>query len=303
MPSLTLRAGVIPFADCAIQFADEMNSRLGIRHNTPRTSALRRDKFLQQAHMSDLQVLKPTLMKWQVSKKAAVVFFVDPDKAMQGSLKEGWFTSRIANCTLARLGWNAVTMLNQKFFCEVLVLEVKVTADVVAAQKFASTYGQVVVKPRASSGGDGVWLCSEDDDAWLGLCHVPSCHDLSLIASILPHFCNAPSRWVFDAQDKDILTAFQQDYKYLRVCSVRVKCTPCFAICIGVASPSAGAWQETPGAWDQHGAGGGRSTHRPAARMTEKHTHTPWNAWNSFWLTHIYCLQFPAKTWKDFGCA
>ena len=41
-------AGVIPFADCAIQLADEMNSRLKIRHNSPRTSALRRDKYLQQ---------------------------------------------------------------------------------------------------------------------------------------------------------------------------------------------------------------------------------------------------------------
>lgn len=79
-------------------------------------------------------------------------------------------------------------------FFKVVLLQVKVTADVAAAQKFASTYGQVVVKPRASSGGDGVWLCSEDDDAWLGLCHVPSCHDLSLIASTLPHFCNTSSR-------------------------------------------------------------------------------------------------------------
>ena len=44
--------GVIPFADCAIQLADEMNARLRIRHNSPRTSALRRDKYLQQAGIS-----------------------------------------------------------------------------------------------------------------------------------------------------------------------------------------------------------------------------------------------------------
>lgn len=94
--------GVIPFADCAIQLADEMNSRLGsIRHNSPRTSALRRDKYLQQA-------------------------------------------------VLQRAGLPAAVQI--------------VTADVRAAQHFAVQFSQVVVKPRASSGGDGVWLCNDDDD-------------------------------------------------------------------------------------------------------------------------------------------
>jgi len=53
--------GVIPFADCAIQLADEMNSRLGsIRHNSPRTSALRRDKYLQQAQYGMKDVVTKT---------------------------------------------------------------------------------------------------------------------------------------------------------------------------------------------------------------------------------------------------
>ncbi|CAK9074632.1 unnamed protein product [Durusdinium trenchii] len=93
--------GVIPFADCGIHLADEMNSRLGVRHNSPKTSSLRRDKYLQQA-------------------------------------------------VLQRAGLPAALQI--------------VTADVRAAQQFARANGQVVVKPRASSGGDGVWLCNDDDD-------------------------------------------------------------------------------------------------------------------------------------------
>ena len=43
---------------------------------------------------------------------------------------------------------------------------VEVTADVRAAQRFAGGFPRVVVKPRASSGGDGVWLCNDDDEPW-----------------------------------------------------------------------------------------------------------------------------------------
>lgn len=38
-----------------------------------------------------------------------------------------------------------------------------VTADVAEARRFARRWAQVVVKPRASSGGDGVWLCREEE--------------------------------------------------------------------------------------------------------------------------------------------
>ncbi|CAJ1359709.1 unnamed protein product [Effrenium voratum] len=44
-----LARGVVPFVDCAVALADEMNARLGVGFNRPETSSLRRDKFLQQA--------------------------------------------------------------------------------------------------------------------------------------------------------------------------------------------------------------------------------------------------------------
>ena len=40
---------MVPFVDCAVALADEMNARLGVGFNHPETSSLRRDKFLQQA--------------------------------------------------------------------------------------------------------------------------------------------------------------------------------------------------------------------------------------------------------------